>query len=124
MSDELDYEIGSDNVFADLGFPDAEELALKSDLATEIRETIERLGLTQVKAAALLGVDQPKVSAIVRGRLSDFSIQRLMEFLTRLDMDVEIVLRPKIKAHQCGKITVLSDHRPKRKRSEKHVAEA
>lgn len=97
MSKSVDYEVSSGNVFRDLGLPDADELDIKANLAIKIGQIIARRGLSQVKAAALLGVDQPKVSAIVRGRLEKFSIERLCEFLTRLGCDVNISVQEKRK---------------------------
>jgi predicted XRE-type DNA-binding protein len=88
------HEISSGNVFADLGLPDAPELQAKADLAYEITRTIDQHGLTQVEAAEILWVDQPKVSALVRGRLDGFSMERLYRFLNALGKDVEIVIRP------------------------------
>jgi predicted XRE-type DNA-binding protein len=85
---------GSDNVFADLGIPDAEEYLAKADLAREIIATVQQRGLTQNKAAAVLNVDQAKVSALNRGRLDGFSIERLTRFLRLLGKRVEIVVRP------------------------------
>ena len=97
MSKRVDYEVSSGNVFRDLGLPDADELDIKANLAIKISLIIARRGLSQIKAAAVLGVDQPKVSAIVRGRLEKFSIERLCEFLTRLGCDVNIRVREKSK---------------------------
>jgi predicted XRE-type DNA-binding protein len=81
---------GSGNVFADLGFADAEEMLTKAELARRIAER----KLTQTKGTAILGVDQPKVSALLRGKLDGFSIDRLFRFLNALGRDVEIVVRP------------------------------
>jgi predicted XRE-type DNA-binding protein len=85
---------GSGNVFADLAFADAEEKLAKAELARRIAEVIAERKLTQTKAAAVLGVDQPKVSALLRGKLDGFSIDRLFRSLNALDRDVEIVVRP------------------------------
>src|SRR5579862_4974240 len=98
MSKFVDYELSSGNVFRDLGLPDADELDIKANLAIKIGEIIARRGLSQVKAAAVLGIDQPKVSAIVRGRLEKFSIERLCGLLTRLGCDVNIRVQEKRKA--------------------------
>ena len=95
MSEVPEHEVSSGNVFRDLGFPDAEELQAKSDLAHEISTAIDERGLSQRKAAEILGIDQPKVSALVRGRLSGFSMERLYRFLNALGRDVEIVVRPR-----------------------------
>jgi len=83
----------SGNVFADLGFAEPEKELMKSELASQIRQVIRRRRLTQVAAAALMGIDQPKVSALLNGRLANFSTDRLMRLLTALGQDVEIVVR-------------------------------
>ena len=85
---------GSGNVFADLGMPNADDRLAKAELANEICSLIRSAKLTQVQAARRLGVDQPKVSALMRGRLKDFSIERLIRFANRLGRDVFIHLRP------------------------------
>jgi predicted XRE-type DNA-binding protein len=84
--------VGSGNVFKDLGFKNAEELLAKAKLAAQIVQIIEGRKLNQTQAAKLLGVDQPKVSLIYRGRLDDFSVERLMRFLTALHRDIRIVV--------------------------------
>ena len=89
-----DYIEGSGNVFADLGLPNADERLAKADLAIKITEILRRRRLTQVQAAVVLGVDQPKVSALIRGRLSGFSIERLLRFLLLLGADVSITIHP------------------------------
>jgi len=86
---------GTGNVFADLGFPDAEERQTKLRLAYAINQIIEESNLTQSAAADLLKVNQPKVSALRRYKLDGFSVERLMTFLTALDRDVEISIRKK-----------------------------
>ena len=97
---------GSGNVYADLGFENpAEELA-KAQLALLLDDVIRERGLTQVAAATIMGVDQPKVSHILNGRLSGFSTQRLMEFLTALGRDVEIVVRPAPRNRKRGRLYV------------------
>ncbi len=78
------------NVFADLGLADADDLMAKANLALHIRKTIEDRQLTQVEAARLLGIDQPKVSSIINGRLDGFSTDRLIRFLNELGCDVRI----------------------------------
>lgn len=94
MSNEPDFTVSSGNVFADLGFEEPEAELARANLAYEIVQIIEHRGWTQEQAAAALGLDQPKVSAIVRGRLGGFSIERLMRLLTRLDWDVRITVAP------------------------------
>ena len=101
-STELAYQIGSGNVFADLGLPNPEERLTKAMLASQIAELIEERGLTQMQAAVRLGIDQPKISNLLRGRLRGFSTDRLMAFLNALDCDVIITLRPAKKNHPAG----------------------
>ena len=93
MSRKTDHLLGSGNVFADLGLPNADEMLAKAELAQKIGAIISRRRLTQADAAKLLGVDQPKVSALLRGHLSGFSFERLMRFLILLGRDVEIVVK-------------------------------
>lgn len=90
MSDDKDITPGSGNVFADLGLPDAEDLLAKADLALHIRKAIEVRRLTQVEAAKIMGVDQPKVSSIINGRLEGYSTDRLLRFLNDLGCDIQI----------------------------------
>jgi len=85
---------GSDNVFADLGLPDAEKLKIKTGLVIEIRKAMKSRGLTQQEAAKLMGITQPKVSDMMRGDLSNLSERKLMDCLTRLGYDIEIKVRP------------------------------
>ncbi|HWR14491.1 MAG TPA: helix-turn-helix transcriptional regulator [Terriglobales bacterium] len=87
------YEVGSGNVFADLGLPSSEEALAKAELAQKITAVMQAKGLTQVELAKRLGVDQPKVSALVRGRLSGFSLERLMRFLLLLGQDIKITVQ-------------------------------
>ena len=93
MSTKVDHIVGSGNVFADLDLPNPPEMLAKAELAQKINAIIARRRLTQAEAAKLLGVDQPKVSALKRGRLSGFSLERLMRFLLLLGRDVEIVVK-------------------------------
>src|SRR5258708_7708589 len=93
--DDDRIEEGSGNVFADIGMPNPEEALVKAKLSIAIEQIIEDRHLTQAQAAQLLGIDQPKVSALMRGRLDGFSVERLFRFLNKLDRDVEIVIRPR-----------------------------
>ena len=109
--DEAPIEIvrGSGNVFADLGLPDPEERQTKLRLAMEVNEIIKSRRLKQAQAGTLLGLPQPKVSQLVNYRLDGFSVERLMGFLTRLDRDVEIVIRPRREPHgeeHAGQVSV------------------
>lgn len=89
---EIDYEVGSGNVFADLGLPNPEERLLKARLASAIYDIIEERGWTQNHSAEVLGVSQPDVSKMTRGILKDFSVERLLAFLGKLDQRVTITL--------------------------------
>jgi predicted XRE-type DNA-binding protein len=91
-SSKADIVASSDNVFDDLGFPDAQERLARAVLAHKIGAIIRDRGLTQSAAAEILGVDQPKVSALVTGRLSGFSFERLIHFPTLLGQDVAITV--------------------------------
>jgi predicted XRE-type DNA-binding protein len=88
--EKITITASSGNVFADLGLPDADDLLAKANLALHIRRAIEARKLTQAQAAKLLGIDQPKVSLIINGRLDGFSTDRLMRFLNDLGCDVQI----------------------------------
>ena len=98
-------EIGSGNVFADLGVPDAEEMLLKSQIAEELQRLIKMHKLTQTEAARLVGMSQPDLSNILRGRFRGFSAERLMRTLTAFERDVEISVRPHRRAGKRGRIT-------------------
>ena len=92
-ADKIKIERGSGNVFTDLGRPDAETHLLKAKLVTRIDEIIRQRGLTQVKAARLLGLSQPDVSRLLRGNFREYSVERLLRLLMALGRDVEIVIR-------------------------------
>jgi predicted XRE-type DNA-binding protein len=96
----------SGNVFADLGLPNAEKEKTKVRLAFEINQIIENGRLSQIAAARRLKINQPKISALSNYRLDGFSVERLMNFLTALDRDVDIVIRRKPKSKRSGRILV------------------
>jgi len=85
-----EIEVGTGNVFADLGYADAKERTLKVELALEVNRVLKHRKLSQAQSAELLGVVQPHVSDLVRYRLNRFSVERLMQFLVQLGKDVEI----------------------------------
>src|SRR5688572_17350007 len=95
----MKIEVGSNNVLADLGFPNAEELHTKIGLAVEINRLIKSRHLSQVAAAAVLEINQPKISALKNYKLDGFSVERLMNFLLALGQDIEI----RIKARRKGR---------------------
>ena len=98
---------GSGNVFADLGFPDPEDALTKAQLASHIRQVIKRRRMTQTAAAKLMGIDQPKVSALLNGRIANFSSERLMRLLTTLGQDVEITVRATPRGRTQGQVRVV-----------------
>ena len=94
MTDKVRFTESSGNVFADIGIPEPEIALAKAQLALRLADIIEERGLTQAAAGEVLGIDQPKVSMIVRGRLRDFSLERLAQLLTKFNQDIEISVRP------------------------------
>jgi predicted XRE-type DNA-binding protein len=97
---------GTKNVFADLGYPDAAERQAKLRLAYALNQVLGERQLTQAEAAKVLGVTQPKVSALRRYKLAGFSVERLMTLLTALDQDVEIVIKRKPRSRRAARISV------------------
>ena len=91
----LERQPSSGNVFSDLGLADAEEHLIKAGLVVKIDRIIRQRGLTQTAAARSMGIDQPKVSAMLAGQFRGYSVERLMRFLVALGQDVEIVVKPK-----------------------------
>lgn len=99
---------GTGNVFADLGFPDSAERHAKLRLAYALNQVLEARKLSQADAANVLGVTQPKVSALRHYKLAGFSVERLMNLLTALDRDVQIVIRRKPRSRKAGRISVVT----------------
>ena len=97
--------LSSGNVFADIGVRDPEEMLVKAELSARIVDIVRARGLTQVAAAKLLGVDQPRVSALFRGQIRQFSVERLMRFLTALHRDVRILVEAKPRRRR-GRVSV------------------
>ena len=104
---DTEYYEGSTNVYADLGYANPEEWALKASIATKILAIIEENDLTQKDAGTLLGIAQGRVSDLKRGQFDKFSVEKLLVFLNALDRDVDIVIRPKEK--EVAHITVSAD---------------
>jgi len=94
-TEEILIERGSEDVFHDLGLPNADELLAKSKLARAIADAIKARRISQSQLARLTGIDQPKISMLMNGRISGFSSDRLMHILTKLDQDVIIYVRPR-----------------------------
>ena len=99
---------GTGNVFADLSYPDATERQAKLRLAYALNQVLDQRRLTQAEAATVLGVTQPKISALRHYRLAGFSLERLMTLLTALDQDVEIVIRRKPRSRRAARISVVA----------------
>ena len=98
---------GSPNILEDIGFSEPEEESAKVKLAGRIQDIVRERQLTQTAAALAMGIDQPKVSALLNGRLANFSSGRLMRLLTALGQDVEIVLKTKPRGRPRGRIRVV-----------------
>ena len=98
MKEPLEYEIGSDNVFADTGVPNPEEALVRAKVMHRVTCIIRERRLTQKRAAEILGTNQPTVSDLMRGKMSKFSLERLITFLAALDHEVEITIRPRAAA--------------------------
>src|SRR3954466_3404024 len=97
----VNVEVGSGNVFADLGLPQPELALVKAELVRRIDDLVTAKKLTQVKAAELLGLDQPKVSALLRGKFEGYTLDRLLRYLTALGQRVEISVRPAKRGIAC-----------------------
>ena len=106
MQKKITVTRGSTNVFADLGYANSEEMLAKAKLVSRISDLIKRRRLTQGDAAALLGIDQPNVSRLLRGQLGGFSYERLLKFLNALGCDIEIVVKRSGRARRDAQITV------------------
>jgi predicted XRE-type DNA-binding protein len=112
MTKEAKVTVGSGNVFADLGLKNADELLAKAELALRITVAMRARKLTQLEAAEILGIDQPKVSKLVRGELYGFSSDQLFRFLTALGQDVEITVKSAPRRRARGKLTVRATSNP------------
>jgi predicted XRE-type DNA-binding protein len=108
MARAIEVEEGSGNVFADIGLPNPKERLAKAGLALRIAGVIRARRLTQSSAARILKIDQPKISRLLHGRLSGFSTERLMQFLTLLGRDVEIVIKRTPRSRRLGRVRVVA----------------
>ncbi|MHB8845335.1 MAG: helix-turn-helix domain-containing protein [Nitrospirota bacterium] len=100
-------EKGSMNVYADLGVADAEEMLVKAQLASKIAEIIKLRKLTQTQASSLLGMTQPKLSNMLRGRFRGISETKMLECMTLLGRDVQIVVKPVSRSRKTGHVSVI-----------------
>ena len=101
-------EVGGHNIFADLGLPDADTHFLKAQIVAEIYRLVRSRKLTQSSAGKLMGISQPEVSRLFRGTFREYSVERLMSFLTCFDRDVEIVAKPRRRSGRPGRITFVA----------------
>lgn len=113
--EEIEVFVGSGNVFEDLGYPNPEEALAKAELARQIYKTIKARKLTQKQAAKILGIDQPKISDIIRGKLSRYSIDRLMRFLRILGKDIEIHIKDN-KSRKANSLLSVIEEKPFKQR--------
>lgn len=90
---KIEYTEGSNNIYEDIGLSQSEERLAKAKLAMRIEAIIEKRGLKQIEAGKILGINQPKISALMNGNLSGFSMERLIHFLTLLNQDIEIIVK-------------------------------
>ena len=104
-----DVIYGSDNVFADLGLPDASAELIKAELTYQIGKQIKRLGLTRAAAANRLGISQADASRLIKCRPTDFASDRLLGILNALGLDIDIVLRPATGAPQATRVRVVEE---------------
>lgn len=104
---DVKVEVGSGNVYADLEYADADEMLIKAQLVSKIGEIIKRKGFTQTQAAKLLGMPQPKLSNLLRGQFRGFSERRLMDCLTKLGRDVQIVVKTTPRSRRDGRLSIV-----------------
>jgi predicted XRE-type DNA-binding protein len=104
---DADVEMGTGNVYADLGYGDADEMLIKAQLVAKIAEIIKRKGITQTQAAALLQMPQPKLSKLLSGRFQGVSERRLMDCLTKLGRDVQIVVKAAPRSRASGRLSIV-----------------
>lgn len=106
MTDDIKLEKSTGNVFEDLGLSVSGERLAKADLAAKIAQIISKRHLSQAQAAELLGITQPKVSAILNGRLRGFSLEKLLHLMMALDRDIEIIVKRKPRTKNHGELRV------------------
>jgi predicted XRE-type DNA-binding protein len=102
------HDVGSGNIFADLGLPNAQEHQLKAALVVQLKRLISERTITQSEAASIGGIKQPDLSKIMRGQLRGYSVEFLMRLLTAFEQDIEITVKPHRKRGEAGKITLVA----------------
>jgi predicted XRE-type DNA-binding protein len=106
MSGDTEFTLSSGNPFADLGMADADLRLAKARLAQQVLAVMREEGLTQIQVAERMGIDQPQVSRITRGQLKDFSLEKLIELVRRLNMDVKISVTPNLEPSREARVIV------------------
>lgn len=104
-TEHVEVHAGHPNIFAELGLPDAENHFLKAQIVAALHRLVKERKLNQAKAGTIMGITQPEVSRLFRGHFREYSVERLMSFLTAFSQDVEIIVRPHAKAGEAGNIT-------------------
>jgi predicted XRE-type DNA-binding protein len=104
----IEIERGTTNVYADLGLPDAEEMLVKAKLAAKIAEILAARGWTQQQAGLILGIPQPKLSKMLRGQFRGISETKMLDCLTRLGRDIQIVIGSEQRSSSTGRVEVVS----------------
>ncbi|MBK9114541.1 MAG: XRE family transcriptional regulator [Betaproteobacteria bacterium] len=103
----VEVQMGAGNVYVDLGYADADEMLIKAQLVAKIAEIIKRKGITQTHAAALLEMPQPKLSNLLSGQFRGVSERRLMDCLTKLGRDVQIVVKATPRSRRDGRLSIV-----------------
>ncbi len=106
VTSRISVEQGSGNVYTDLGYPDSDSMLIKAQLVAKIAEIIKARGLSQTEAAALLGLTQPRLSSVLKGQFRGVSERRVLDCLTRLGRDIQIVIRPVPKTRLRGQLSI------------------
>ena len=106
MNKKIKYDVGSRNVFSDIGLPNADQHLIKAQLVLKIDSLMKQRGLKQAEAAKVLGVKQPDMSKMLRGDFRQFSVERLLRFLVALGQDVEIIVKPHRGARHAAQLRV------------------
>lgn len=107
MNNAIEIEASSGNVYADLGHDNADEMLVKAQLATKIGEILKSRKLSQQEAAKLLGMTQPKLSNLLRGKFRGISEAKMLDCLARLGRDVQIVVGPARRRATTGRVAVV-----------------
>jgi predicted XRE-type DNA-binding protein len=103
---DIEFELSSGNVFADIGFDNAEEMQLKSELVRQINKAIKERDLTSIQTKDLLNLNEEMLSNLSKGRLTELTLEHLFRYLNILGRDLEVVLKPRSTSNSQGKLQV------------------